>query len=126
MNDTSTTNLKEDMFAIHISDNMEIRNALRSGLVQAQGRDTDKIPLFVSWPEWLEDGILCMYASDFQQIMLAEVQETAQSISNIIETSENDSKPGNALSPQNAEYVQDPVKPVKTPDSEEGKTENTG
>jgi len=35
-----------------------------SGLVESQGRNSDKIPIFVSWPSWLEDGIVCIYAAD--------------------------------------------------------------
>jgi len=60
---------EDDIFSIHISESMELRNQLRAGLVEAQGKDTGKIPMFVSWPEWLNDGIICMYVSDFQGVL---------------------------------------------------------
>ena len=75
----------DDTFTINISNSMELRNMLRAGLVQAQGKDTSKIPLFVSWPEWLEDGIVCLYARDFLKVLQNTVHETAQSFVNIIE-----------------------------------------
>jgi len=70
---------EDENFTIHISDNMELRNKLRSGLVKAQQKDTDKIPLLVSWPEWLEDGIICIYARDFRTILRKAVRDTALS-----------------------------------------------
>ncbi len=70
----------DELFALAISENMELRNFLRSGLVEAQGRGADKIPLFVSWPRWLEDGIICMYAKDFRHIMSSIVTETANTV----------------------------------------------
>ena len=75
----------DTMFTIHISNSMEIRNRLRSGLVEAQGKNTQKIPLFVSWPEWLEDGIVCLYARDFNRILHSAVQETAASLISVME-----------------------------------------
>lgn len=60
---------EDDIFSIHISERMGLRNQLRAGLVEAQGKDTGKIPMFVSWPEWLNDGIICMYVSDFQGVL---------------------------------------------------------
>lgn len=75
----------DDRFAVNVSESMEIRNILRAGLVEAQGRDTDKIPLFVSWPEWLEDGIVCLYARDLRQLLLETVRETAGNLGKIIE-----------------------------------------
>ena len=56
-------------FVIKISENMELRNILRSGLFEAQGSVQDKIPLFVSWPSWLDDGIVCLFASDFHELL---------------------------------------------------------
>ena len=67
---------EDDIFSIHISEIMELRNQLRSGLVEAQGKDTGKIPMFVSWPEWLDDGIICMYVSDFQSVLRNAVRDT--------------------------------------------------
>lgn len=68
------------MFVMHISENMELRNSLRSGLVQAQNRDNGKIPLFVSWPQWLDDGIVCMYARDFRNVMMTAIREAALAV----------------------------------------------
>jgi len=70
----------DDRFSVKVSDNMEIRNALRAGLVEAQGKNADKIPLFVSWPEWLEDGIVCLYARDLRQLLREVVRETAETL----------------------------------------------
>ena len=67
----------DDIFAIHVTSNMEIRNILRTGLVQAQSSNTDKIPVFVSWPEWLEDGIVSLYASDFYNVLGNAIRDTA-------------------------------------------------
>ena len=66
---------EDDIFSIHISESMELRNQLRAGLVEAQGKDTVKIPMFVSWPEWLNDGIICMYVSDFQGVLRDAVHD---------------------------------------------------
>jgi len=66
---------EDDIFSIHISESMELRNQLRAGLVEAQGKDTGKIPMFVSWPEWLNDGIICMYVSDFQGVLRDAVHD---------------------------------------------------
>ena len=77
----------DESFTIEISNDMEIRNMLRTGLVTAQGKGTDKIPLFVSWPEWLEDGIVCLYARDFYNVLSSAIRDTAVAISTIIETS---------------------------------------
>lgn len=70
----------DPMFVIQVSENMELRNSLRSGLVQAQNRDNGKIPLFVSWPQWLDDGIVCMYARDFRNVMMTAIREAALSL----------------------------------------------
>ena len=51
---------KDSQFSIKTSEEMVLRNLLRSGLVEAQGKDRNLIPLFVSWPHWLEDGIVCI------------------------------------------------------------------
>ncbi len=71
--------LSDDMFSIKISQDMNIRNALRSGLVEAQGKDTDKMPMFVSWPGWLDDGIVCMFARDFREVLDRTVKDAAVS-----------------------------------------------
>ena len=75
----------DERFVIHVSDSMEIRNALRSGLINAQEKDQEKIPLFMSWPEWLEDGIVSLYAKDFRDILLNAVREAGSSMIDIIE-----------------------------------------
>ena len=78
----------DDIFTIHITDNMELRNKLRGGLVEAQGNDSDKIPMFVSWPEWLDDGIVCLYARDFKNVLRNAIQDTVATINSVIEKSE--------------------------------------
>jgi len=80
---------KDDNFTCNISNSMELRNTLRSGLVEAQGRETEKIPLLVSWPEWLEDGIVCLYVRDFHRMLKKAVSETGMSLVKVIEQSEN-------------------------------------
>jgi len=67
----------DGIFSIKVSEDMGIRNFLRSGLVEAQGKDTDKIPLFVSWPNWLDDGIVCMFARDLHALLAETVKTTA-------------------------------------------------
>ncbi|MCE5252149.1 hypothetical protein LLG96_18260 [bacterium] len=79
-----------DMFTITVSENMEIRNILRSGLVEAQGHEPDKIPLFVSWPSWLEDGIVCIYASDLHELLGRAVRDTASSFKGIVDTGDDE------------------------------------
>jgi len=71
---------KDDTFAIHVSKNMEIRNALRSGILEASRQDSGKIPLFVSWPEWLDDGIICMYAKDFREFVRNCTKEATEEL----------------------------------------------
>ncbi len=78
----------DDRFAVKVTDSMELRNILRVGLVEAQGRDTDKIPLFVSWPEWLEDGIVCLYARDLHQLLREAVQDTARTLGSFVDEQE--------------------------------------
>ena len=73
------------LFSIKISESMEIRNMLRSGLFDAQGKNSDTIPLFVSWPSWLEDGIVCMYAKDLHSFLRKTIRDTASSFSRLIE-----------------------------------------
>ena len=86
--DSENTIPTDDRFAVKVTDNMEIRNLLRSGLVEALGRDSDKIPLFVSWPEWLDDGIVCLYARDLKQLLQETVRETAGTLRTFIEEPE--------------------------------------
>ena len=78
----------DDRFTVRVTDDMQLRNVLRAGLVEAQGRDTDKIPLFVSWPEWLDDGIVCLYARDLHQLFREAVRETAQTLAKLSEEKE--------------------------------------
>jgi hypothetical protein len=80
--------LTDDRFAVKVTDNMELRNALRAGLVDAQGKDADKIPLFVSWPEWLADGIVCIYARDLHQLLRDAVNDTARELRKTLEEQE--------------------------------------
>jgi hypothetical protein len=74
--------MQDGHFSLKISEEMVLRNLLRSGLVEAQGKDGNHIPLFVSWPHWLEDGIVCMYVKDFQRIIDDAVKEMAMVIEN--------------------------------------------
>lgn len=69
-----------EFFALNISENMGLRNILRQALVEAQGKDPDKVPMAVSWPPWLEDGILCLYARDFHLILRKTVHDTAEAM----------------------------------------------
>ena len=83
-------------FSIKVSESMEIRNTLRSGLFDAQGKNSDTIPLFISWPSWLEDGIVCMYAKDLHSLIRKTIHDTASSFSSLIDQSESvslDEKP---------------------------------
>jgi len=80
---------QDDNFTYNISNSMKLRNTLRSGLVEAQGREAEKIPVLVSWPEWLEDGIVCLYVRDFHRMLKKAVSETAMSFVKVIEQSEN-------------------------------------
>ncbi len=85
MKDNASSNLPGDeTFAIKISESMEIRNALRRGLFEAQGKESDKIPLYVSWPSWLEDGIVCLYASDLNNLLRKAVRDSATSFARLI------------------------------------------
>ena len=72
-------------FSIKISENMEIRNLLRAGLFDSLGADSDKIPLFVSWPPWLKDGIVCLYAKDLHTLLRNTISVTAQPFIKLIE-----------------------------------------
>jgi hypothetical protein len=78
----------DDIFSVKITESMELRNVLRAGLVEAQGRENDKIPLFVSWPEWLEDGIVCLYVRDLHQLLRNTVRETATVLGQVVEKTE--------------------------------------
>ena len=85
MNDTASSNLPgNDTFAIKITESMEIRNALRKGLFEAQGKESDKIPLYVSWPSWLEDGIVCLYVSDMNNLLRKAVRDSAISFAELL------------------------------------------
>lgn len=93
----------DGIFAIKVSEDMKLRNALRSGLVEAQGRDTDKIPMYVSWPHWLEDGIVCLFAKDFHQVLHNAVQDTAITLGKTFEVKDLDIEPVSFLEEQNRE-----------------------
>ena len=67
----------DGLFTIKISDEMTLRNALRAGLVEAQGKDTDKIPMFVSWPPWLEDGVVCLFSKYLHAVLRKVMRDTA-------------------------------------------------
>ena len=83
--DTSPETLSDGIFTIKISEDMALRNALRSGLVEAQGSDTDKIPMYVSWPHWLEDGIVCLFSRDLHYLLNKAVQEAVISFEKTFE-----------------------------------------
>lgn len=68
------------LFSITISEDMELRNQLRSGLMEAQDVDGRKIPLYVSWPSWLKDGVVCMYASDLHTLLKKTVRDAVAAI----------------------------------------------
>ena len=74
----------DGIFTIKISEDMVIRNMLRSGLVDAQGKDMDKIPLFVSWPNWLDDGIVCLFAKDLHEVLHKAVKDMVISLNKIL------------------------------------------
>ena len=95
--DTSYEIPSDGIFAIKISEEMKLRNALRSGLVEAQGKDTDKIPMYVSWPHWLEDGIVCLFAKDFHQVLHKAVQDTAVTLGKTFEVESMDIEPGTLI-----------------------------
>ena len=82
--------VSDGIFSIKVSEDMALRNTLRSGLVEAQGKNTDKMPMLVSWPYWLEDGIVCMFAKDFHHILHQAVRETAQRLGDIFEIEDMD------------------------------------
>ena len=83
--DTSPETLSDGIFTIKISEDMALRNALRSGLVEAQGSDTDKIPMYVSWPHWLEDGIVCLFSRDLHYLLNKTVQDAVISFEKTFE-----------------------------------------
>jgi len=87
----------DGIFTIKISEDMKLRNTLRSGLVEAQGKDTDKIPMYVSWPHWLEDGIVCLFARDFQQVLHKAVQDTAITLGKTFEVESMDIEPDSLI-----------------------------
>ena len=82
--------VSDGIFSIKVSEDMALRNTLRSGMVEAQGKNTDKMPMLVSWPHWLEDGIVCMFAKDFHHILHQAVRETAQKLGDIFEIEDMD------------------------------------
>ena len=75
---------RDALFAIKITEDMEIRNLLRSGLFEAQGNHPEKIPLYISWPSWLDDGIVCVFARDLRNMVRKAVRDTAVSLAEII------------------------------------------
>ena len=75
----------DGIFTIKISEDMALRNALRTGLVEAQGRNTDRIPMFVSWPSWLGDGIVFFFAKDFHHVLHKAVHDAAVTFGNEFE-----------------------------------------
>ena len=100
MDETHSLLPLDGRFAVKISESMDLRNQLRSGLVEAQGRDADRIPLFVSWPEWLDDGIVCLYARDLHELLRSAVRETAGAISEAVEPGESEGESGSPEPPQ--------------------------
>jgi hypothetical protein len=90
MDETNSLLPLDSRFAVKISESMDLRNQLRSGLVEAQGRDADRIPLFVSWPEWLEDGIVCLYDRDLHELLRSAVRDTAGALSDAVGRQESD------------------------------------
>ena len=95
--DTSYEIPSDGIFAIKVSEDMKLRNIIRSGLVEAQGKDTDKIPMYVSWPHWLEDGIVCLFAKDFHQVLHKAVQDTAITLGKTFEVKDLDIEHGTLI-----------------------------
>ena len=89
----SPETISDGIFNIKISEDMALRNALRTGLVEAQGSNTEKIPMFVSWPHWLEDGIACMFVKDLHQLLDKAVQDVALSFAKMFEIDVESSVP---------------------------------
>ena len=75
--------ITDGQFSIKITEDMTLRNLLRSGLVEAQGKEQNLIPLYVSWPHWLKDGIICMYASDFQRVLDDAIKDMALTVKEV-------------------------------------------
>ena len=98
--DTSPESLSDGIFTIKISEDMALRNALRSGLVEAQGSDTEKMPLYVSWPHWLEDGIVCLFAKDLHYLLNKTVQDTAISFGKTFKIEVENSVPDTIIEEQ--------------------------
>jgi len=99
-------------FSIKVSESMELRNILRSGLVEAQGRNTDKVPIFVSWPSWLEDGIVCMYAGDLHALLRKAIEDTTTEIARLFGYSDviPDAGADAASKPSDTEEADDPAR----------------
>jgi len=95
---------EDEMFTIQVSESMELRNRLRAGLVEAQGKDTDKIPMFVSWPEWLEDGIVCLYARDFQYVLRRAIHDTAKALCSLGEEAAGKDSAGSGTSGESEQF----------------------
>ena len=118
-----------DLITIHISDSMKLRNQLRSGLLEAQRQDTGKMPVLVSWPPWLEDGIVCMFAGDFLEIIHRAIRETSLNIGDIDPSTVDPS----ILEPVRRTVMSDPLlnqsesapvqSPAKPTDTDSGFTE---
>lgn len=84
--DTDFTEISTDgIFSIKVSEDMRIRNILRNGLVEAQGKNGEKIPMFVSWPHWLDDGIVCLFARDLHAVLADTVHNTVLTINKDLE-----------------------------------------
>ena len=81
---------EDEIFVINVSESMELRNRLRSGLVDAQNKDSGKIPMLVSWPKWLDDGIVCMYARDFRGVLNDAIRQTAAVLGTVSSGDENE------------------------------------
>ena len=75
--DSMPLSCSDGLFTMKISEDMDLRNLLRAGLVEAQGKNRDLIPMLVSWPHWLEDGIVCLFAKDLHRILHDAVQAAA-------------------------------------------------
>jgi hypothetical protein len=101
--------LDDGIFSIKISEDMTIRNTLRSGLFDAQGHDTNKIPLFVSWPHWLDDGIVCLFAEDLHHLLHETIKKTALSIGKVFEMEDDDENYDTPLEDRDKEF--EPLSP---------------
>lgn len=107
--------LNDGIFSIKVSEDMTLRNNLRRGLVEAQGKNLDRMPLFVSWPNWLDDGIVCLYAKDLHQLLHDTIQQTALAFRNEFEIESMDDTPAPFAEALNGDSAPQPIPDTPSP-----------